>query len=326
MNRWNGETRGLRSRALKAGLLSGGLALLFLGISIIPAASAATGWQPDPVAWTNGLVLCQFSSVRPVVSVSALEQNGTGLTLGITGMTEVSEAGNAVATANFTGAAWTVANDSTDGFYDLAFSAELPLQSATEPRSQVGSVELRVDFRLATYAVSPSTVLDSVSVALSVANWTWQMASDHLEATFAAMPSFPSTERLAATSEPGWLLTNSENSSGRTLEWMAANRNATAWTTSGTPVNISATPSLALSSPASADVAVEFGSGAGAFQSLSYLAEVGVLLPPTIAGIPLIDFALVGAAAAISTLAVAVVAHRIRTRPSRFIYVDEEER
>lgn len=313
---------GVSARTARVGCLSAGLALLLVGVALVPAASATNDWRADPLSWTNGIVLCQFSSVQPTASVSALELNGTGLTLGLAAMTEVSDTGVPVATAVLAGVNWTVTNNSGDNVYDATFTAQLLLESIPGPPTQVGSVDLRVDFVLPAYATSTA---DSVSVELTVTNWTWQSALDHLQATFAVSPSFPATERLAASAEPGWVLTNSEDSSGRALEWMAADPNATAWPASGVPVNISSVPTLTLFSSTSARLAVDFGSGAGAFRSLSYFAKIGVLLPPTVAGVPLVDFVLVAVAAALSALAIAAATWRIRSRPSRFIYADEEK-
>jgi hypothetical protein len=58
---------------------------------------------------------------------------------------------------------------------------------------------------------------------------------------------------------------------------------------------------------------------------VSYTAHVGIVLPSTIAGIPLYDFALVGSLAVVIAVTVGLSARRIRAGPSDLIYVGEEK-
>lgn len=298
--------------------------LLLLGAAFFPAASATPGWGPDSVSWTNGLVLCQFSASRPSVNVSAFGLNGTGLAVGVVGMEEIRPDGSIAATANLTGATWDISNASTDQAYDLAFTAEVAVDSTASGSTPVGTADVRVDFVLPVYTDASGGSGATVMTTLSITNWTWQGAGDSLEIGYSAAPAFPLAEHLAASAEPGWLLTSVSSSSGRTLEWLQPGSSALAQASSGASVNVSATPALALRSPASGTVNVVFGSSAGSFRSLTYASDVGIVLPPTIAGIPTVDFVIVAAVAAASSLAIAAVTRRIRARPSRLIYAEEE--
>ena len=297
---------------------------LLLGAAFVPATSAAPAWNPEPVSWTNGVVLCQFSASRPSVNVSALDLNGTGLTIGFGGIAELRPNGSIAATADFTNASWAFWNASTEDSYDLAFTAEVTVDSTAPTPARIGVADVRIDFVLPVHAGTAGGSLTTVTVGLSVSNWTWQGMGDSLEVRLPAAPAFPLAEHLAASTAPGWLLTSVSNSSGRSLAWLQPGSNALAQPASGVAVTVSATPTLALQSAASGTVTVVFGPSAGAYRSLTYDTEVGIVLPSTIAGIPLADFVAVGAAAAASSLAIAAVARRIRARPSRLIYSDEE--
>jgi len=301
------------------------LALVAALVLMIPAASASSYRPGDPVSWSNGLVLCQFAPASPSVAVSHAGVSGTGVTVSLRSLGEFSPTGSTVATANLSGAVWTVANlSSYDAYYDLAYSSVAPIAGISGGSSPIGSVELEVQFVLpnAEGSEEPS---NQVSVQISVANWTWQSVSDHLELAFGAAPSFPSAEHLSPTTEPGWLLTSTSNASGKVLEQMGANATAAVVPRSGPTTTVAANASLALSSPAQAVVTVDFGSSAGAYSSLSYEARVGVVIPAQIAGIPTVDLAAAAVAGAAVCMVVAAVTGRIRRRPSQLIYVTEEE-
>jgi len=314
----------LRSGPLTVGAAVGlGVVLLF-GL-FTPATAASAAWSPDAVAWHNSMVLCQFSGAQPTVNVSALAQQGTGLTAGLGGMSELRPDGSVAAVANLSSAVWTVANASVDDeTYDLAFTTTAPLVSPSAERSTLGSVGLRVDFVLPVYADTLGVDLSVVTMALTVSNWSWQASGDHLQATLGASPMYPTSEHLAASDTTGWMFTNVANSSGQNLEWMGTSSNATARSAAGVSTIVSATPSLALASPTSAAVVVTFGEAAGSFQWLTFATHVGVLLPSSVAGIPTVDLVTVGGAAVAGTLVVAALTRRVRSRPSRLIYVDEE--
>lgn len=299
------------------------LAALLLAIALAPGVSAGSSWYPDPLSWGNGIVLCQFAAGQPAVNVSAFGLVGTGLTTWLTGMEELHPNGTVAAVANFSAAEWTQANLSGEDAYDLAYSTEVSIVSPSAPAVVLGSVELRVDFVLPAYAGSPAGDPAWVWVNLSVANWTWQESGDHLETLFSASPTNPASEHLHRSSLAGWLLASTSNATGKDLEEMGFGPNATAQPVAGAPVPVSATPALTLSSSL-ATVAVTFGANAGSFRTLAFTAQVAVVLPGAIAGVPLSEIIAVGAAAAVASLVLALFVRRVRARPSALIFADEE--
>jgi hypothetical protein len=294
-------------------------------ILISPGAAAWTAGAADPVSWSNGVVLCQFAPVNPSVAVSSVSLSGSGVTVSVLSFSEASPSSSVVAVAEVNGLSWTVANWSTEDAFDLAYAVHAPLTSPTNSSRTVGSTDLTVQFVLPAYQGSPEGPTDAVNVVFTVDNWTWQQAGDHLVLAFAAAPSFPAAEHLSASSAPGWLLASTSNSTGNVLEQVGANVTGTASTGSGPSSPVAADASLAIGSPSYAHVSVTFASSAGAFTSLTYTARVGVVLPATAAGIPLSEIAAVGAAGVLVSLCVAAVARRIRRRPSKLVYVTEEE-
>ncbi len=300
------------------------LGTLLAGAPLAAATSSAPVWAADPVSWTNGLVLCQFASTRPAVVVSALDLNKTGLSVTLGGMDELRGDGSVAAVAELSNATWVVSNLSTDAAYNLSFSVHAPLVAATGPATPIGSVDLRVQFILPVYGNSPVGPTDTVIVRLSVTNWTWQAAGDHLSALFVVSPTSVAAEHLTPTTAAGWLISSDSNSSGQELERMGANSTAVASLASGGPTSISATPTLSMLSPTAATLAVEFGTAAGAFRSLEFTAHVGIVTPPTVLGIPLPELLAVTAAAILVSLLMAASARRLRRRPSDLIYVEED--
>ncbi len=303
------------------------LGLLLLGAAWVPAASAAAGggWTPDPVSWTNGVVLCEFVSNVPGVNVSASNLSDSGLRVGLEGMSEIDPAGAVVASANFSGATWQMSNLSNDDDYILEFAASAPIARAPSGAAPVGSVDVAIDFILPAYAEDGAAV-NVVTAQLTISNWTWQTAGDSLQILYSAGPAYPGSEHLASPSQPGWLFASVSNHSGQPLEWMQPDPNATAWGATGAPANVSATAAVAIRSPSSGTVTVDLdGSGAG-YNASRFLfdSEIGIVLPSTVAGLPLADFVAVAGIGLVASLAIAGVARRVRRRPSRLIYVDGE--
>jgi len=319
---WRSERRvGRIGRLLTVTALLGVIGLLG---AIIPAASAAPYGVGDPVSWSNGMVLCQFASSVPSVAVSDVAVHDSGLTLSSVNVSEVGPNQVVEAQTSLARATWNVTNRSTDTAYDLSYSVRAPVVGPTGG-PVLGSANLSVSFVLPTYAWSPSVATTTVTVVFVVDSWPWQGAGTHLVLSFGAAPSVAGTERLSASTSPGWLLTSSSNSTGTDREQVGANSSAAVTVAGGTPANVTAESSLTLESPAEAMVAVSFGTSAGAFNSLSFTARVGILLPSSVAGVPLPELAAVGAGAVLVSLGVAAVARRLRRRPSKLIYVSEEE-
>lgn len=300
-------------------------ALIAAVVVLSPAASASTYRSGNPISWSNGVVLCQFAAGSPSVAVSHSGVSGTGVTIALLSLVEVASGTSVVRVANLSGLTWVVENRSTDDWYDLAYSAHAPLVSPSGGGGPVGSVDLLVQFVLPIYQESPQLPTNQVSVLLSIGNWTWTSPNDQLELAFGVAPSFPASEHLNATSAPGWLLASSSNESGQVLEQVGTNSTAEVTSGAGSPATVIADASLEIPSPSWAELSVTFGNSAGAFSSLLFGAHVGVVIPATVAGIPISELAAVATAAALVSLAVAAVTRRIRRRPSKLIYVSGEK-
>ncbi len=296
------------------------VALLFLAL---PAASAWSASPSDPVSWSNGVVLCEFLPASPTVAASAVSIPESGMTAGLAGLAEADAAGTVVETANLSAASWSVANVSSDDAYDLEFTATVPVASVADPALSEGSVALSMQFVLPAYAGSPTGATDEVALEFSESGWPWQTAGDHLVLTLSAAPSYASTEQLRPATSGGWILASDANSTGATREQLGVNASA-AVTGTGAATSVAATASVALLSGASARVTVAFSSAAGSFAGLSFTARVGIVLPTTVAGIPLSELLAAIAAGALVSVALAAVARRVRRRPSDLVYAEEE--
>ena len=187
----------------------------------------------------------------------------------------------------------------------------------------VGAAQVRVDFVLPAYAEEGSGPVDTVTVNLSLSEWPWQAAGDHLMFSFSAWPNFAVAEHLAIGTSPSSLLSGVSTPSGAAFEEMAAATHAVANATGPAPKNITAAP-IASGTPSLGGVSVTMGSAAGEYSSLNYSATVRVLFPTSIAGIPTIDLVAVGGTATLISLLVATGARRLRRRPSDLTYVEEE--
>ena len=154
--------RGRKNR-VRIGLLSTlavvGLAVAVALVSASPPRTVVeqslASWMPSaPFEWTNGLVRCDFNLTSPSVAVSALNLGDSGLSSGISEVTEITPTGQTVAVAAVASAGWTVVNESTPFAFDLAYQAHVPLVAASGPATPIGSADVRVDYILAEYAES----------------------------------------------------------------------------------------------------------------------------------------------------------------------------
>ena len=297
-----------------------------LTLLLVPTAAASAYGVGSAVSWSNGVVLCDFAPAAPSVAVSHATASDTGLTVSLLSLAETGADQLTVAEANLTGLVWSVENLSTDDAFDLAYTVHAPLVGPSPGSRVVGWANLSVQFVLPAYEGVPQGPTNEVTVLFEVQGWTWQAAGDHLTLSFAAAPSFPSLEHLNQTAAPGWMLASTSNTSGSVLERFGANSSATTKSSAGVPASVAANATLAIASSAWAQVTVAFGNSAGAFASLEYAAHVGVVLPTTIAGIPLPDLLAIAGVGIGVSLAVAVLTQRIRRRPSTLIYVSPEER
>lgn len=301
------------------------LGVLLLASTLVPTAGASPAWGPGTASWANGSVLCQFSIALPFASVSREGANGTGLTLGLGGISEIDANGSVVAVANLSGAVWGSANASRDEMYDFSFGTNASLSSPRGGSGPWGTAGIRVDYDLPDGDTVSGIDRDTVTVHLTVQNWTWQSTGDLLKATFAAWPMHPSEDHLSRSEVAGWLLADRSNATGLELERVKANTSAIAGTGDG-PRPIAATPVLELSSPSSARVSVAFGPSAGEYESVAYALQIGVVRPLPPSPVPWTEVGMVLGGAVATSLGIAAVTRRLRARTSRLTYVDEDER
>ena len=320
------ESRATRLRPRRAhGVLVGAIALLMVvGTPLSSVADAAPGWGPGWVSWTNGLVLCQFPRSLPFVTVSPEASNTTGLTIGLEELREVTSGGSLIAYGNLSGADWRSTNDSDTQAYDFGYAVNVSLSVPGSSEAE-GSAEVGVDYDLPAFSGSSAGDPNIVAVQLSVRNWTWDHPGDALEAGFAAWPVSPTAEHLGGPARPGQVLTDDSNATGAETEWVTASPFAVI-STGEAPQNVSASPTLVLSSPASAHIAVLFASYGGEYRSLEYGFEVGVTLPTVGQGVSWTDVAIVAGGALAICLGIASATYRLRSGRSRWTYADEEER
>lgn len=321
--RWMMTPRGTRARWTVAAVVSA-----FATLIVVTAGASAQAYAPGgPLGWTNGLVLCEFSSAAPLVSVSSLNITDSGLTASLAAMAEIQPNGTVAESANLSAAPWTVTNLSTDDAYILEYAASVPIVPGSAGSTPVGSILISIAFELPAYSGSPDGPTDNVTVLLDVGEWASWQSGDHLLLTFAAAPSFPDAEQLSASAPSGWIVSTLATGTQQERERMGANSTALYEAPPGhLPTTVPVVPALTVASPDWATVAVAFPAEIGAsLPSFTYGARVGVVLPSSVAGIPITDLAAVAAAAAAVSVVVALSARRVRARPSRLIYADDEE-
>jgi len=296
--------------------------LLVGAVVFLPAYGAGaspTDWTSYSMSWTNGVVLCVFDPTTPAVTVSSPTLNGTGLWAAVGAIQEVGPGGT-VATATLAEGSWIATNLSTDDFFELAYSGHVPILP-TGVSAPTGSVDLQIDFILPAYTGSGPT--NEVDLTVHLSNWSWQAPHDSMDLILPLASAFPPAERLVVGGPPGALMTGVSNQSGQPLEYLSTTQLASASAPGIATTNLSVYPSLTVL-PASASVTVAFGTEAGAFHSLNYTTAIGVALPSTIAGFPIIDFVLVASAAVVASLGIAAGVRVVRRRPSDLEYVEEE--
>jgi len=302
------------------------LALAGLGLAAVLPTAAAAHYPPRAdagVSWTNGQVLCDFGATSPSVQVSPLASHDAGMTLGSMNLDEMAPSGSVVASAALAGVVWNVSNRSTDDAYDLAYSAHVPVVAAGTAGPAVGSVDLRVDFVLPSYQGSTSGPTNVVTVAFSMANWSWQAAGDHLLLGFAASATSPTEEHLTPMTATGWLLASNSNRTGSEFERLGLNGTGSMSNSTASGVPVVADGSVSFPSAELAAVTVAFSDEAGTFRAMTYDVEIEVTLPTTVAGIPLVDLLAVGSAGVIVSVGIAAASRRLRRAPSTLIYAEE---
>jgi hypothetical protein len=296
-------------------------------LPIFPTVSAnSPAWSPslDPVSWSNGVVLCDFQASTPSVAVSSPQVVDSGLSVGVADLEEVTASGAVVASAALDSFGWTSQNISNDDQFALAYSASGPVHLTGTATTPVGQVAVRVAYLLPAYDGASTGNVSSVAMQVQISQWPWQGESDALLLSISLAPAFPAMEHLVASSASTAAVGSVSNQSGRALEYLAIGSEATATASNGSAAPVGVIPRIAVQ-PTSGTIGLLFGTNAGQFQSVNYTAHIGIVLPATIAGIPVYDFLLVGALASMIALVIGVGARRIRSGPSDLIYVGEEK-
>jgi len=301
-----------------------GAASLLLLLPISQGSSPANGWGSSPLSWSNGSVLCEFAPTQPLVTVSALAREGTGLTADLESISEVDPEGLVAATSNLSSGGWSLTNLSSESAYDLSFDTNASVTAPNVPGSVLGSAGVRVDFILPTYGDRSGGSTDTVALKIVVSNWSWQGGSDNLELVIGARPEYPNAEHLDLGSPVGTLLSGVSTTSGSELEEISGSDNATVTPRSGAPTTVAASATVS-GNGSGAVISVKLGSGNGAYSILQYSAEVRVLLPNSAAGVPASELVAVGGLATLVTVLVAMGTRRVRHRPSDLIYAGKEE-
>ncbi len=306
------------------------LAMIAVGLAsvllLIPsAAGAPPAWSPsnDPPSWSNGVVLCNFQSFLPAVVVSSPQLPDSGMASSVGILSEVSPTGRSVAVADLGGYNWTSVNISNEDQFAVSYSGTLPVGTPYGFGPVVGVVSVELSYVLPAYRGSLGGNVSAVALQIQISNWPWQHPSDSLTLTLPVAPAFPQREHLVTMAPTSYTIGSVSNQSGHALEYLALDTSAEATSSQGSVSAIGISPQISLL-PSSASIALAFGTGAGAFQSVNYTAHIGVILPSSIAGIPLYEFVLVGALAGIIALIVGLSGRRLRRGPSDLIYVNEE--
>jgi hypothetical protein len=297
---------------------------------VLPTASSGQpvsgDWSPvGGTSWSNGVVLCVFEPAMPEVVVSASALANSGMTVGIASIEEVTPSGAVTATTPSSVVNWTTTNRSSPTWYDLSYNATLRVAPSASAATSLGAVDVRLDFQLPVrYVEGVTENISAVTMALSVSGWPWQAGGDHLVIALGFVPAFAGTEHFAPVTPSGTTISSVSNQSGRTLEYFAGGTEGNTTGPTGPAIPVTVQPAWAVT-PAAAAVDLSIGTSAGSFTALNYTAHVGVLLPATIAGIPLYEFALAGGAAALLVVVVGIGLQRVRRRPSDLVFVEEEE-
>lgn len=284
-----------------------------------PGVLAPGGNLPSPLAWSNGEILCNFTSDHPAVTVSALGSHGNGLYAGLFEVDELSPSGATVANASLVGASWSIANTSTPQMLELRYTALIPLQVAGSTASPgYASVAVNMSTEYDTDSADNSSF---VTLQVGVQHWAWVHPQDTLAVR---APVWPATgeEHLASPATVASELDSRSVASGQTVEYLQWGSEGAAVAANGTPVNVPVESEVDFGAQYST-VTWSFGSAASSGSHLTFDARIGIVVPGRVLGIPVYEYVAVGGAAAAVGLVAAVGLRRVRQRPSSLEYVDE---
>ena len=306
------------------GVVALGLLLLVASGAVSAAPGTRYGWPPQGNSWTNGVVRCEFPAQNPTVSVSALGQNGTGLSAAPDLIEELSPNASVVAVAPLANANWTAGNASTADLLDVVFSTSAPIWLPTLSGPPLGAVNVSVSYRLSASPGSSLANRSEVDAVWTVSNWSWRGPTDQLALRASLWPTFPNNETLEAGPTSAPALISRAVSTGALREYLSLSGTANASSGGAAPLAVPVTAQLSVS-PASASVSVRISSAAGAFRTLEYVVTLGLPVPSIVTSLPLSDYLLVAGAGIAIVLAVAFGSWRVRRRPSDLEFLEEEE-
>jgi hypothetical protein len=300
------------------------LVLLLITASLLGAPASASSTSPLyehldwSGAWSNGLVLCEFQLGQPTVSVSALSLDDTGLNATLAGVQEWGPSG-LVAGWYGSAANWSEANVSNSSALTLEYSAQLPegVPGATE----LGDVTANVVYSLPASPSSGAGAGNLVSMTVRLSNLTVPAPADSLRLMLALSPAYVQNEHLEGQPDGG-RVTSVWDLNSTPLEVFDAGSSARLTNSSGSS-EVGAVPGSMVSEE-SASVNVSVGSAPGEYRSISYVSQVGIVLPTTVLGVPTYIYVGVVGIAGLICVVVAVGSRSVRRRRSPLMSPDED--
>ncbi|MCI4348825.1 MAG: hypothetical protein L3J93_01205 [Thermoplasmata archaeon] len=307
--------------ALRLAALIGGLSLLLTSATAGAGSGASSSWSPTSLVWGNSLVTCNFTVERPVIAMASPADQHSGVSAAMGTMTELSPNGSGVAAASLSVPGWSVLNLTNATDFRVGYVASLPVTAAGGTGAVLGNASFRIEFALESYASSSTPDGGSVGVTVNVSNWPWSAPVDRLALTLPVWPTFADAEHLIVPPTGTSTVTSASNATGAPREYLALDASANATSASGGSAIVAAAPQMSIR-PESGTVTVTFGSEAGTYRTLSYHATLGLVRTPTVAGIPLYEYALVAGASSGLSVAVGAGVRRIRRSPPSLLYAE----
>ncbi len=316
------RARGLAAVSIAALLLVAVL-VLFVRVPGAAATPHATAGATVAGVWSNGALNATFSSTFPSATVDLPNGTPSGLSVTITGVSEISPNGTPVRWADLLDAQWTVTNASNATVWAVQYSAPLSLGSNEQGGgSASATTTMAVSFALALAGSNGSANRSYVSTSYALDGWSWTNPADLLAFNFTLAATTPGTEHLfnPATDLRSEIdaVSNSSGSVSEYFEWASTATGSNS--TSGTQY-LSAEPSVQPSTESVA-LALRFV-GLSNYSTLAYSARLGVSLsapisvPPAVVlgQIPPYQYVLVGLGAVGASVVAAVAISRARRRP-----------
>lgn len=294
-----------------------------LGVAItLVAAALALGvpWgtaagAPTPMSWSNGIASCAFDPSGPNATVDPVAEPDGALVAGLGPVEEVGADNTTVATADLGAAGWTAWNASDPDDYSMAYAAEVPIVSSAGGAS-IGNVSVSVDYDLPVSGSGPAA--NVVVARISLLGWAWRAPTDHLVLGLHLAVAQPAVAGFAPVAPGSAGASVYSTAGGRLLDSFAPSPTARVVLGGGSVAEAPVVPTFAVG-PDGGTVDLSVGNAStGPYSNLTYAASIVVAQPTSIAGVPLGDYAIVGAVGSAVTLGAALGLYRSRRRPSRF--------